>query len=382
MSILGPEVGWTDLLDYEITEKLKREQAAKVARTTKGSHPLRPSSAGYCGRRLAYDLMEYRGHAFYAKPLLEPHVYRLFELGHAIEWQALKTFSLIPGVTQKYKQQILTFFPLERAIEGQPEEIVEGSTDFVLWSEKFKGIGDVKSKKDKFSSAFKTGWDEELEKIGMMETVAPLSATAFWVEDLDAFIEELGDDFLIDNLYQLNLYANSDFIKARGIDHAFLYRYCKNDSRHMEIRFKPSASAYEEVRNKFNAVTKAVDLKQPDEVKKDFVLGSIRCAFCPYQNACWGEDVNASKEFYSTLPRKKWPTDSARLEEGEVIEKLFEEYESLQVSTKKLERTEKEIIKLLDASDTPKVKLSNGHVYEVKKLKSPRPHFELRRSKL
>lgn len=382
MSVLGPEVGWTDLLDYEITEKLKREQAAKLEGKVKGTHPLRPSSAGYCGRRLAYDLMEFRGYANYNKPLLEPHVYRLFELGHAIEWQALKTFHLIPGVTQKYKQQILTFFSLERGVEGQPEEIVEGSTDFVLWNERFKGIGDVKSKKDKFSSAFKTGWDEELERIGMMESVTPLSATAFWVEDLPAFIEELGDDFLNDNLYQLNLYANADFIKSRGIDHAFLYRYCKNDSRHMEIRFKPSVEVYKEVQEKFNAVAIAVDHKKPDIIPKDFVLGSIRCAFCPYQQACWGDEANASKAFYATLPKKKWPTDIHRLADAEVAASLFEEFEELERMVDKKERVEKEIIKLLDAEDVPKVKLSSGHVYEVKKLKTPRPHFELRRAKL
>lgn len=384
MKILGPEVGYTDLLDYEIEEKLKREKEERRTGVRKGFNPLRPSNAGKCARALANDLMEYRKLAWHDKPLISPQLYRLFELGHAIEMQALKTFQLVKVVEQRYKQQVLTFFPLASADELK-KEILEGSCDFVFWSEKHKAIGDVKSKKDKFSQAFKTAWDEELDRFSNFESLVKLSETAFYADDLVSFINELGaDDYLCENLFQLNLYAHSDFMVSRGVDHCFLYRYNKNDSRHMEIRFRPSKAVFEYVKQKFNNVNLAVEKGEPQSVEQEFWLGSMHCAFCDYKEGpagCWN-DENALKEFFRNSP-KKWPTDISKLPMYPQLKDAFEKYEAASALAENAGIHEGNILSVLTVGENKvnKVRLDNGHVYEVKYLKSPHPHFELRRSK-
>lgn len=380
--ILGPkEFGYTDLLDYEITKKVEAEKQAKKEGKTK-SHPLRPSAAGFCARKLAYDLMEYRGHAWYDFPVIEPTVYRLFELGHSVEYTALRTFQLVKVMQQKYKQQILPVFELVR--EGDlPSEIIEGQCDFVLWSEKHRCIGDVKSKKDRFSTAYRTAWDEEIEKFKELPSLVQLSETAFYADDLDALLEDLGpENWLCDNLYQLNLYANSEFIKSKKIDHCFLYRYNKNDSRHLEIRFRPSKKAFEKVRAKFQAIIKAVDKKDPEKVQRDFVLGSARCAYCPANKMCW-DLTDAKKAFYGTLPKKTWPKNlDSKTAEGRMLQELFAQYEANEKLTQKTSGIEANILKIMSEGKLERIQLANNHVYEIKFLKSPRPHYEIRRSKL
>lgn len=382
MTILGPPVGYTDLLDYEIAQKLETDKEKRKNREVKGFNPIRPSNSGKCARALANDLMEYRGHVWHDKAVLEPRMHRLFELGHAIEMQALRTFQLLKVVEQRYKQQILTFFPLETANEDTKKEILEGSCDFVFWSEKYKAIGDVKSKKDKFSAAYKTNWDEELARFSEFQSLVQLSETAFYADDLVAFINELGpDDFLCDNLFQLNLYALSEFIVQRGVDHCFLYRYNKNDSRHMEIRFRPSKAVYDYVKKKFNTVNVAVDNKNPCSVEKEFWLGSQHCAFCDYKAGCWDED--ALKEYFKQTP-KSWPTDIDKLPQCDLLKAEFEKYETASSAGEAAEKHEGNILSVLTDEKVKcrKIKLTNGHVYEVKLLKTPRPHLELRRSKI
>ena len=378
--ILGPEgCGYTDLLDYEIEQEIIRKELER--KEGKGKSPLTPSASGYCERRLAYASMEAKGYEWYGAKLITPELHRLFELGHAVEYTALKTFKLLKVVEQKYKQQILTFFPLDKIEETDKAQIVEGQCDFVFWSEKHKAIGDVKSKKDKFSYAYKTAWAEDDEKFKMMNSLVQISPTCFYADDLDAFIEELGDDFLTDNLYQLNLYANSDFILSRGVDHAFLYQYNKNDSRHREIRFRPSRKAYEYVKNKFNNVHKAVAQKKPELTEREYFVGSIRCAFCPYKTQCWG-DENTIKAYFDKMPPKRWPTDVWKMKEAKRAKEAFLEYESHSKVAEKLEDYEQECAELMLNEKIKKVKLENGHIYELKLLKTPHQHYVLRKGKL
>jgi hypothetical protein len=213
--LLGPPTGYTDLLDAAIIEKMKKEQATKK----KQFHPLRPSSAGYCSRRLGYALMEYRGHATYGTTLEKPETSRLLNLGHSVEYQAIRDFYLLSEFQVKYKQQVVDMFPMQRGSDDLPPERLEGSMDLVLWSPKHKCVIDVKSKKDRFSQGYQTGWDQEFRKLSNLESVSPISDTALWVDDLEAFITDLGpNDFLNDNLYQLNLYATSSFLKTRGVE--------------------------------------------------------------------------------------------------------------------------------------------------------------------
>lgn len=380
MQIPGPEVGYTDLLDLAIHEKCKNEIEDEKKGKFRGS-PLRPSSAGYCARRLAYAYHEYKGNAYYDKEPKTPELWRLLELGHAVEFTTLKHFHLLKTFSQKYKQQALSLFEIVSGDDKNfQREIVEGSCDFVLWNEKTRGIGDVKSKKDGWSQGYKSRWEEELDKFAHMGSVTQLSETAFYAPNLDDFIEELGaDDFLVDNLYQLNAYANAPFIKHRGIDHGFLYRYNKNDSRHMEIRFNPSEGAARYVQDKFNNVYQSInDHKNPELVEKEHFIGSMRCGFCPYNTQCWG-DANALKEYFNTLPKKSWPTD---IKEGDWLDKAFKHFAKLLEVEASKEKLELEIVKYMAEKKLKKIRLPDQSIYETKYLKTPHPHVELRRSKL
>lgn len=378
LKIPGPARGYTDLLDDAIKKKLQEEETNRAS--GKGSfHPIRPSSAGKCGRALAYELMEYRGYSYYPKPLKEPNIYRLLELGQSVEYSALRNFKLVTEIQQKYGQQVLTMFKLKRA-DGSTE-LVEGSCDRAFITADGKGVVDIKSQKDKFSSYRSSKWDESLSQYGSMDSLIPLSETAFYAPDLDAFIKEVSDDWLADNFYQLNLYVCSEFMQERGIDHGSIYKYNKNDSRHYEIRFAPSPELFEQVRDKFQRVVTAVDAKKPEDVERDKVLGSMVCAFCPFNTQCWGGE-DARKAWLTNLPGKKWPEDTHKMGElGVGLEKLFAQYQALLSMDKTREVTEAAILKVLVENKVKKIRLASGEVFEVKYLKSPREHYELRRSK-
>lgn len=370
IKIPGPSVGYTDLIDQAMAAAA--EEDAQVIR-----FPLRPSSSGYCGRRLAYDLMQYRGYATYPREVKEPETVRLLNLGSSVEWHSIKNFELIdkviPGTKVRYKQQTVTLFRLEQAPSGATPELIEGSLDLTLVLNNAGGLGDVKSRKDKFHQAFKTDWDATLDKLSKMGTLVQISATAWYAPDLIAFLDELNDPFFADNFFQTNSYLCTDWAKEHGLDHGFIYRYCKNDSRHLEIRFPPTPELFDYVRAKFNEINKAVDQKKPELVPQEYVLGSARCAFCPYQKQCWG-DVDALKAWFASWPKKKWPTDVR----GQLAAD-FEEYEKAAGQADLAERFEEKIVKQCIEQKMEKVRLPNGNIYQIKPLKE---RVVLRRSKL
>jgi hypothetical protein len=371
MKILGPPIGYTDLLDLGTIEKIKEEAANK-------GFPLRPSSAGSCGRKLAYELTEHLGKAKYEQPLMEPNTHRLLNLGHSVEYSALRNFEALAGFKQRYKQQVVSLFKLPKAGE-LPERLVEGSMDVVLWSEEHKCVLDVKSTKDGWSVAYKSRWDDTLAKYSRMRSLVKLSDTAFYADDLQAFINELDGDFVADNMLQLNLYACSDFLVERGITHAVIYKYNKNTSQHYEIRFRPSMKVLEATKDKFNRVYRAIGTGAgPEAVKQDASLGSMRCAFCPYSKQCWSED--SLKAWFKGMPKKDWPKDASYI--SKEMPKLFDMFEQAASADSIRAKYERDILTVLVEKGITKVRLSNGNIYECKHYKSPQPHFALKRSKL
>jgi hypothetical protein len=391
VNVLGPAVGYIDLLDHATTEKLKADQASgkDIAKS-----PLRPSSAGACTRELYYQLMQYSGRAKYAVEVNKPETQRLLNLGHAIESHLLRELGLLSDIFEiKYKQQVLSFARLEADRDKKLEQWLEGSIDLVLWSEKWKCVADVKSKKDGWSAAFKTKWDELDDKLQHMTSVHTITrpikdrdkskeqaSAVYWVEDLDTFLTELNDPFFAANFLQLNLYANSDFLKQRGVNHGAIFQYCKNDSRLREIRFRPSASLYEKTIGKFQTVVDAVDASNPALAPRDYTLGSIKCAFCKFKKECWGEDSDAQKEYFKTFPRKNWPTDTNRMgETGSALEELFDEFHKHEQSEKRKETIEQGILKVMLAEGIEKLRLPTGEIYAVNRLKHT---IKLKRTKL
>lgn len=296
--VLGPPVGYVDLLDYETTELLKKEEEAGRTYT-----PIRPSASGKCTRELFYELQEYHKLAHYPKKLKAPNVHRLLSLGHSIEWSLLKQFELLKGMFSiRYKQQVLSFHRFDAKNNPKFSQWLEGSLDLVLWSEKHKCVADVKSKNDRYDfKARKMKWDVDTETLAGMKSVQTISVTpdperkgrylssAFWVEDLEAFLAELSDPFFAANFLQLNLYANSEFLKERGVDHAAILQYAKLDSRLREIRFKPSKVVYEQTLAKFDRAFRALDEGSESLATRDYEAGSFKCRYCDFEKTCWGK---------------------------------------------------------------------------------------------
>lgn len=371
MKIPGPKIAFTELID-EVT-------ALNEAENPRKSFPLRPSAAGYCARKLAYDLMQYRGLGSYGVEVKSPATVRLLRLGSSIEYQTLKDFDALtkryPEYQIKYKKHVVSLFRLSTG------ELVEGELDFTMvHPTDGNGIGDAKSKKDKFSAAYKTEWDGSIDKFNKMQTLVKFSETGWYAPDLPAFLAELNDDFFSDNFIQVNSYLCTDWAKEHDMKFGFIFRVNKNDSRQLEIRFAPSQELYDAFRDKCERVVAAVKAKKPENVKKDYLLGSMRCAFCPYSKECWG-GKDALKLFFKTWPKKDWPVDTHKLKHSKKLEEAFDDYEQGLAVAADTDSTEQAILKYLVEEGVEKVRIPNGNVYEVKVLKSPRPHAELRRSK-
>jgi hypothetical protein len=369
----GPEVGYVDLLDHITNEN--QEKTKDIFEKS----PLRPSSSGSCTRALAFQVAQHQGKAKYDTEINTPSVQRLLGLGHNVEYHVIKQFEQLKEFFDiRYKQQVLSFEYLESKHDPKYSQWIEGSLDLVFWSSKWKCVADVKSKKDKFNAAFKTDWDSTTDKLTRMRTVETVSEQAFWVEDLEAFLDELNDTFFAANFKQLNLYANSQFLMERGVDHGLIIQYNKNDSRMREIRFKPSRALYEKTIKKFQTALDAGSQGKPELAPRDHVLGSIACAFCKFRDNCW-ENGDAKQSFFNTFSErpvivslKSMGDDGLKLEENF---KLFEEYTDGESKKKYLEQA---MVKVLLDSNVNKVKLQNGHIYEIKRLKDS---VVLRRSK-
>lgn len=377
--ILGPKVSYLDMLDYAMSEKIKKD--AETFRF----NPLRPSSAGKCTKQLGYELMEFKGKATYPdKPLRAPNIQRLLNLGHSVEYSALKNFqyNLSDLFKIKYKQQSVTFFHLDNG------QLIEGAVDAVFWSDEIKCLMDVKSTGNRWSNAYTDKHAETLAKFEKMSSCVRIAADGeecqeYWVEDLRAFIKEVNDPFLADNLYQLNGYASTEFFKERQIDHCLIYKYVKDNSKHWGIRFKVDHTLMEDLKDKFNAVADAVDKNDVESLVRDYPLGSMRCSFCPYASTCYGDD-DTRKAFFATLPPKRWPKDIGRLDDTQVLVESFDSYEDLVSTDSQRASLEQKIILELQNKKIEKIKLDNGNVYLVKYLKSinyGKGGFVLRRSK-
>lgn len=372
--ILGPPVGYVDLLNQHT--EAKSAQPSDFKRM-----PLRPSSAGKCGRELAFEYDQYKNGTEYPRETLTAETSRIFSLGHSVEYNVNNEFRVVPGLQQKYKQQVVRMFKLDDGtwIEGSVDNCF--FLDHEVDGKQYRGIVDFKSKKDKFSSWTKSQWDEFDDKLNRLSSVTRISDTAVYVDDLAAFIQQVDDPFLAANFLQLNFYACTDFIKESGIDHGAIIQYNKNDSRLREIRFRPSTEVFEQVRDKFLSVSRAVESGSgPASVPRDYALGSIKCAFCPFKKQCWGENTDALKAWFKTFPYREWPVDTNRLgDTGQNLEDLFEAYKQVENSEKEKKRIESLICLEMTNAEVEKIRLQDGSIYDLKALQSG---LVIRRSKL
>jgi len=354
-----------ELIDEQI---LVYERAAAQQRNYT---PLRPSSAGKCMMELGYEYMEYRGKSKPIGDVTHPELARIFALGHSVEAHVLNYIRKITGYELKYAQQCLT---LGKLADGTP---IEGSLDFCLYSAEHRMIVDVKSKKDSYSASHQSKWDETSQAYAHMGSVTRVTPTLFWIENLPDFLAELKDEFLARNFIQLNLYATADFILERQIYVASILQYNKSDSRMREFRFRPDKSTAQARIDAFRQVAHAVDqIGSIDGLTREFQPGSRACAYCKYATKC-RPHMNTKEAFYATLPPKKWP---AYADSG--AETLYQTYKELQELSDLQMLAEEKLCSHLFNQGIQKVKFQDGAIFEVKYLKTPKPHMCLRRSKL
>lgn len=356
--IPGP-TSYVKLLD----EVMLRRTAAQ-----KPGMPIRPSNAGSCARKMAYEYLGYLGKIPVKVEERKPSVERLLSLGHFVEDHLVQDLKEVPDMSVRFTQQLVEMFTLPGGLT------VEGSTDAVTWSDEIRGVLDVKSIGDRWHAAFSSKWD------GLLDTyrnfAVEFDTNSFFVDDLHQFLLDIGtDDSLYKNLVQLNLYACCDFLQKRGVDHASIIRYNKNNSQLMEIRFVPDMRVFEQTKERLSLVEKAGLEGDIEIAPKERVLGQLDCAYCLYKANCWPKAQK--KDFYSN-GKKYWATRTSELEKGTDLEALFLERERLEKEAVALVNIDREIIKLIDGHGVSKIKLDNGAVYEVKLLQK---EAVLRRSK-
>jgi len=365
IKIPGPQMGLNQIVDA-FTLAISEEEAK-----TMKWNPLRPSSAGKCARELAFEYAQYKGYLPVERQVVEPALSRIFSLGHSIEWHAIdhmkRAFAKMPTPIQiRYKQQVVDICVLH---DGS---VIEGSIDMWLDGGDWRCLADVKSKGEKFSSYYKSSWEEFLQKVLNTGFAKSIGEDAAYITDLPKFIVAVNDPWFARNLYQLNLYACSEFAQKKDITFCSIIQYGKNTSRLREIRFSPDLALAENRREMFKLIAKTVDeTKDPMQVQKSHVLGSSACGFCDFRAKCWPDD-DAKKAHFKTWPYKAWPKDLDRLDvntQKELLE-LFNKYteEGRQGDLQSI--TEESILKVLDREGINKIRLNEHQIYEVKRLKS------------
>lgn len=380
---LGPPVGYIDILNIATEESILKDSL--IAR-----NPIRPSSAGACTRELSFKLMEFTGQAKYDKPLITPETHRIFSSGHALEYDLIKQFEkhCKEFFAVKYKQVPLDLFNFQEASRDDLKMWVEGSNDLCFVAPEWRCVIDVKTKKDKFSSWTDSTWNETSDKLRYMASVQVIgnSLTSFWVEDLEAFLKELNDPFFEANFVQLNSYAHADFMKRRGIDHAAIIQYNKNDQRLREIRFKPHQGLFDKLKVKFETAINSADKGDPTLAPRDYMIGSMKCAFCDYKKDCWAESTDDPlKEWFKTLPPKHWAKSVDMLQVPEDVRMEVyaakDAFETAEKNKDLLSQAEARFVKAIVETKQTKIKFDKDSVFEVKYLKTPKPHTAIRRTK-
>lgn len=374
--MLGPSIGYIDLVDQHVIETKMKEQ-----REPPKYNPLRASAAGYCERALGYSYVEYLGKGSYPKEEIRPDTVRLLDLGGSVEYSFIRQLQFTKLFQIKFKQQALTF------VELSPGNLIDGSIDFCLYFQEHKCVADVKSKGTRFSSYRGDSWEQIDAELMELSSVERINDRVYWIEDLDFFMRQCNDDFMKDNFYQLNLYACSPFLKQHGVDHAVLFYYEKNKSRLREIRFKPSEAVSESVKSKFkrvHAVATNADISISDALPcltRESELGSIRCSYCRFATEC-RPGIDTKQAYFDTWPERKLPVDilDCSVDSGVIngAYNIIKASVSLQSTRDAAEQT---ICTFMEREKIRKIKFLDGEIYECKLLKSPKPHFELRRSK-
>lgn len=362
-------------------QEIKKEEAERQAGK---SHrfPLSPSQFGACGRQLAINLAETVGLGIYPIEPMDARAKRRFTRGYDIEYSLIKQLKRYVPIVQGFGQQYLA---MDLTQDGKYS--IGGSLDTIFMTNEHM-IVDIKSKATYFSSYMSDSFEETFDKIRNMPGVREFGARSFYIENIEDFYEIYPkDDFLSRYFLQLNAYGACDwatsfrsnlFPGVVGISAVALLFENKNNHVMAELRWKPSQKLYKFAVNKMKDIYQWVvmDKKDPLQYKADFTLGTLACRLCPRKASCWGD----TRHPY-TGPKKKWAVDSQNTHNGAALEETYKKYKEALTDKAEHDRLELELIKEMTESKETKVRFSDGYIYELKELKSPKPHMELRRGK-
>lgn len=370
-----------DLLDLGIQEEIEKEEKNRQKGIIK-RFPLSPSSFGACSRELAIKLAEFEGLNIFPMELIDPRSMRRFSRGYDIEYSMMKQLKKYVPIEQAFGQQYLT---MDHTPDGK--YVIGGSLD-TLFLSKDHMITDIKSKATYFSSFMSDAFEETFQKIAEMPGVVTFGERALYIEDIDSFYESYNkDDFISRYFLQLNSYGACDWAEqfqsnlfpgVKGIKLVNLLFENKNNHIMAEIRWTPSRKLYDYSITRMKDIYQwvVIDRKDPLKYKADYTLGSVACRLCPRRANCWGD----IRHPYNG-PKKKWAKDSSYLNNTDQLESIYLNYRKALTNKTTHDNLEIELIKEIVESGEEKVRFSDGMIYEVKELKSPKPHFVLRRGK-
>jgi hypothetical protein len=370
-----------DLLDLGIEEEIQREEKERLKGRNR-RFPLSPSKFGACSRLLAMELAEFVGMGIFPLELLDPRAKRRFTRGYDIEYSMLKQMKKYVPIQQSFGQQYLT---MDYTPDGR--YVIGGSLDTMFVSDESM-ITDIKSKADYWSDSHSNAFEEMFDNIRNMPGVIEFGDKALFIENVDEFYDQYPkDDFTSRYLLQLNAYGACEWARnfrsnshpdSVGVKAVCLLFENKNNHTMGEIRWAPSQKLYDYSIQRMKDIYQwvVIDKKPPEKYRADFTLGSLACRLCPRKAACWGD----SRHPYNG-PKKKWATDSNRVENVDLLEKAYLAYKNALTAKTEHDTLETELIREMEHSGETKLRFPDGNVYEIKHLKTPKPHFALRRSK-
>lgn len=370
-----------DLLDVGIEDQIKKDDEERLKGIIK-RFPLSPSKFGGCARSLAMDLSEFVGMGVFPLELMDPRAIRRFSRGYDIEYSLIKQLKKYVPIEQGFGQQYLSM-----DVTPDGKYVIGGSLDTLFITEE-PMIVDIKSKATYYSSYRSDSFEETFEEIANMPGVTLFGTKAMFIEDIDDFYNRFNkDDFLSRYFLQLNAYGACDwganfrsnlYPDVIGVKAVSLLFENKNNHVMAEVRWKPSRKLYDMAIQRMKDIYQyvVIDKKDPTKYTADFTLGSLACRLCPRKAACWGD----TRHPYNG-PKKAWPKDANRLQNSGQLEAIYEQYKNALTDKAEHDRLEQELVLAMSNSGENKIKFSDGSVYEIKELKSPKPHLSLRRSK-
>jgi len=322
--------------------------------------PLRPSAAGICERALYIAYQEYLQN----KPIkaLTHREHRIFSLGHSIEANIIELLSENPDFKVVYKQQVVDHV----LATPSSAHLLEGSLDWCLISDKHKVIMDAKSRKDR-QLGQSSMWDSDITQLSQLGEI--VDDNCIYIDDLYSFVKQSKDATMVKNVIQLNVYATSNFCVDRGIDHASIIRYNKNDSRWLEVRFKPNPGVLAYVLIKFSRVMQAQSI---EELTGECQPGTMEQRYCPACSVTTSVVIPRGMKTVNALP--------ATPSQAHALTKLPHNFQVLASAAafSLASKAQDPLIQYCLDNNIHKIVIDSNTVLGLRLFKSPKEHYEFR----